>query len=204
MKTKSNLFENQSIPALRRGRRAACLAAMALSATSLHAVTTNIWTGGGADNHWSTAANWGGTAPVSGSGNWMVFGNTNWLTSSNDLAGFVASTSTQNWINFSNAVWNIAGNQVNPATEDTLALLAGKAQITAVPLKSVMVAFATALRQRCGAVAAAVLDRNDLARVVAPKDQRNASDRACEHSVITDLMAPRGDVPGVLKEGCGG
>jgi len=112
MKTKSNLFENQSIPALRRGRRAACLAAMALSATSLHAVTTNIWTGGGADNHWSTVANWGGTAPVSGSGNWMVFGNTNWLTSSNDLAGFVASTSTQNWINFSNAVWNIAGNQV--------------------------------------------------------------------------------------------
>ena len=30
------------------------------------AATVRTWTGGGADNNWTTLANWGGTAPVAG------------------------------------------------------------------------------------------------------------------------------------------
>ena len=93
-------------------RLAAGLAVLIASAAPLLAISTNTWTGGGADTKWSTAANWGGTPLASGSGNWLVFGNTNKLNSTNDLAGYVASTSTQNWINFTNANWTITGNQV--------------------------------------------------------------------------------------------
>jgi len=93
-------------------RLAFCLAALFLSTAPLFAVTTNVWNGGGSDNNWSTAANWGGVPLASGSGNSLSFGNTNKTTSSNDLTGYVTSASAQNWINFSNATWNITGNQV--------------------------------------------------------------------------------------------
>jgi hypothetical protein len=41
----------------------AAVLAVAVPATG-EAQTTFTWNGGGADNNWTTAANWGGTAPV--------------------------------------------------------------------------------------------------------------------------------------------
>jgi autotransporter-associated beta strand protein len=111
MKTTLSILTRE-ISSIRDGRLAFCLTALFLSAVPLFAVTTNVWNGGGADNNWSTAANWGGLPLASGSGNSLWFGNTNKTTSSNDLTGYVTSASAQNWINFSNATWNITGNQV--------------------------------------------------------------------------------------------
>jgi hypothetical protein len=50
------------------------------------AAATRTWTGAGGDNRWSTAANWGGTAPVAGDD--LVFPNgALQLSNTNDLAG---------------------------------------------------------------------------------------------------------------------
>ncbi len=43
-----------------------------------------IWNGGGADNNWSTGANWGGTAPAAGA--LLEFGGTTRLSNNNDIA----------------------------------------------------------------------------------------------------------------------
>ena len=45
---------------------------------------TVTWNGGGADSNWSTANNWGGTAPVGGEA--LVFGGSARLTNVNDIA----------------------------------------------------------------------------------------------------------------------
>lgn len=50
----------------------------------LHAGAQVTWTGGGTDNLWSDAANWGGTAPVSG--NSLTFDGSTRLTATYDIA----------------------------------------------------------------------------------------------------------------------
>lgn len=44
------------------------------------------WTGGGADDNWTTDANWGGTAPVPGIATTLTFDGTVRLNSTNDFA----------------------------------------------------------------------------------------------------------------------
>ena len=62
------------------------------------------WIGGGADNDWSTAANWGGIAPTNGAA--LTFGTT------------ARQINTNNWLSlvggliFTNAGWNLWGNPV--------------------------------------------------------------------------------------------
>jgi hypothetical protein len=56
---------------------------------------THTWNGGGADNNWTTAANWGGTSPVSGDS--LSFdGNTRLTPSNNFAAGTAFSNVTFN------------------------------------------------------------------------------------------------------------
>jgi fibronectin-binding autotransporter adhesin len=67
---------------------------------------THTWNGGGGDNNWNTAANWGGTAPVAGDS--LVFGGTNRLTPSNN---FTAGTTFSNiTFNSSAGAFTISGN----------------------------------------------------------------------------------------------
>lgn len=59
--------------------------AVLFGATTSPAQTTYTWNGGGGDNNWSTAANWGGTAPVSDVTNsLLVFGGTTRLVNTLD------------------------------------------------------------------------------------------------------------------------
>ncbi len=44
------------------------------------------WTGGGADDNWITAGNWGGTAPVPGAATTLIFDGTTRLVNTNDFA----------------------------------------------------------------------------------------------------------------------
>ncbi len=96
--------------------------------TTAAQAATRTWTGGGADDNWSTAANWGGTAPSAGDD--LVFpGGTPRLSPSNDLA---ANTSF-NTISFTgssggytlsgNAIQLVAGiSATNTAGTDTIQL----------------------------------------------------------------------------------
>ncbi len=56
---------------------------------------SRIWSGGGTDNNWSTAGNWGGTAPKAG--DTLTFGGTIGLNNTNDLTAY----SNLNGITFS-------------------------------------------------------------------------------------------------------
>ena len=67
------------------------------------AAATVTWTGNGADDNWSTGANWGGTAPVAGDA--LVFAGTTRLTPNNDLT---ASTS------FSSITFNAGAGGLHP------------------------------------------------------------------------------------------
>jgi hypothetical protein len=73
----------------------ACAAQNALVAT---------WTGGGGDNNWSTAANWGGTAPTNGEA--LTFGTAARQTNTNDWLSLVGG------LTFNSAGWNLSGNPV--------------------------------------------------------------------------------------------
>ena len=69
------------------------------------AAATRTWTGGGADNNWTTPANWGGTAPVAGDD--LVFpGGAARLSNTNN---FLAGTSF-NSITISGTGYTLAGN----------------------------------------------------------------------------------------------
>ena len=71
------------------------------------AATVRTWTGGGADNNWTTAANWGGTAPVAGDD--LVFpGGAARLSNTNNYAAATAFNS----ITISGTGYTLAGNQV--------------------------------------------------------------------------------------------
>jgi fibronectin-binding autotransporter adhesin len=56
---------------------------LALGAGNPLTAATATWTGAGGDNNWSTAANWGGTAPTAGDS--LVFAGSTRLTANNDL-----------------------------------------------------------------------------------------------------------------------
>ncbi|MDD4101627.1 MAG: autotransporter-associated beta strand repeat-containing protein [Kiritimatiellae bacterium] len=67
-----------------------------------------IWTGEGADGNWSTAANWGGSAPVAN--DTLLFGGTTGLVNNNDLA----ADTFLNGITFlpGAGAFNLSGNRV--------------------------------------------------------------------------------------------
>jgi len=71
-----------------RSRTVFCLALAVVALASPAALAVDYtWNGGGADNNWSTAANWiSGTVPVSGTTNNLVFAGTTRLNPVNDLA----------------------------------------------------------------------------------------------------------------------
>lgn len=72
-------------PSSRRAHAALWLGVLlAICSPSLTWGQTRIWTGGGTDDNWGTAANWGGTAPTSG--NALAFGGTVRLTPVNNIA----------------------------------------------------------------------------------------------------------------------
>ena len=77
-----------------------------LPAVIAQAQTTNTWTGAGASNTWSAAANWGGILPVNAAN--LVFSGTTRQTNTNDLTS-VTNFST---VAFGSAGWNINGNGV--------------------------------------------------------------------------------------------
>ena len=59
-------------------------AALSLAAVIGASAAPRTWSGGGADNNWSTAANWGGTAPVSGDS--LIFAGIQRTTNLNNIA----------------------------------------------------------------------------------------------------------------------
>ncbi|MFN7140000.1 MAG: hypothetical protein ACK4UN_11760, partial [Limisphaerales bacterium] len=66
---------------------------------------TRIWDGEGADDNWSTAANWNGAAPASGDS--LVFNGTNRQFNNNDITDLMVPT-----ITFNNGGFQLAGNKV--------------------------------------------------------------------------------------------
>ncbi len=83
------------------------------------AIPGPTWSGGGADANWTTAANWGGTAPTAS--NSVTFSGTNRLTNNNILAantqidGITFDSTAGNFTLNGNAI-NLAGNVVNSGT----------------------------------------------------------------------------------------
>jgi len=74
---------------------------------------THTWNGGGGDNKWNTAANWGGTAPASGDS--LVFDGTSRLTPSNN---FTAGTTFSNiTFNGGAGAFTLSGNSFALAGE---------------------------------------------------------------------------------------
>jgi autotransporter-associated beta strand protein len=66
-------------------------------------MTVRTWTGGGADNNWSTANNWGGTAPASG--DMLVFDGATRQTNTNDFSDLTAA-----WLTFKADGFALYGN----------------------------------------------------------------------------------------------
>src|SRR5207244_5882213 len=90
--------------------RAALLAALCLLFPALAEAATRTWTGGGGDNNWGTAGNWGGTAPVAGDD--LVFpSGASQLSNNNNIA---AATSF-NSITISDSGYTLAGNSITLA-----------------------------------------------------------------------------------------
>ena len=71
------------------------------------AAASRTWTGGGADNNWTTAANWGGTAPVAGDD--LVF--PNGAARLSNTNNFAAGTSFRS-ITISGTGYTLSGNSV--------------------------------------------------------------------------------------------
>ena len=65
--------------------------------------TPRTWTGAGADDAWSTGANWGGVAPTNG--DMLIFNGTARQTNTNDISGL-----TVPWLAFNNAEFALYGN----------------------------------------------------------------------------------------------
>ena len=78
------------------------------------------WTGGGADDLWSTGANWDGAAPVSG--NLLIFDGTTRQTNTNDISGLWVPSLTFNNGGFAlyGNVWTNIGAITNLAGINTL------------------------------------------------------------------------------------
>ena len=81
--------------------------ALALGAIDVHA-QTRTWNGGGSDDNWSSANNWGGTAPAGGES--LVFGGTTRCTNVNNIA---ADTSFSNiTFNSGAGLFSLLGNRI--------------------------------------------------------------------------------------------
>jgi autotransporter-associated beta strand protein len=65
-----------------------------------------MWTGGGSDDNWSTAANWGGVAPSSG--DMLIFDGTTRQANINDITGLNVP-----WVKFNNGGFALTGNDFN-------------------------------------------------------------------------------------------
>lgn len=86
------------------------LAALWLGAQSAFAAT-RTWSGAGANNNWSTAANWGGTAPLAGDDLVFPDGAARTATNSNDLAWWTLFNSIS--LTGPAGGYNIAGNGIS-------------------------------------------------------------------------------------------
>jgi len=72
-------------------------------ATRAAPAVDKTWTGGGADNNWSTGANWGGIAPLANDN--LIFSGAVRLNNTNDFVGL-----SVNWIRFANGGFTLNGN----------------------------------------------------------------------------------------------
>jgi autotransporter-associated beta strand protein len=95
------------LPIRTRALLAAALAFFTLALSPAHGQTAT-WNGAGSDNHWSTGANWGGTAPVAN--NNLTFAGTTRLLSINDIA---ADTTFGNFtFNSGAGAFTLSGNRI--------------------------------------------------------------------------------------------
>ncbi|HEY4415871.1 MAG TPA: autotransporter-associated beta strand repeat-containing protein [Verrucomicrobiae bacterium] len=86
-------------------------AALALASSFLTPPThaaNRTWSGGGADNNWSTALNWGGTAPVNNDN--LIFNGTTQQNNTNNIASLAVG-----FINFNNNGFVLNGNALTMA-----------------------------------------------------------------------------------------
>ncbi len=98
----------------RRCSTATWLAVFAgLVPVAAHAQATLTWNGGGGDNNWTTAANWGGTAPVAG--DLLVFSGTTRPSNTNDFA----AATTFDSITLSQGGFTLAGNDLQLSAAGT-------------------------------------------------------------------------------------
>ncbi len=77
MNIKTNLSNSWRVTVL--------LALLVSLPSGVHAASPSIWNGGGDNDHWSNAANWGGNVPVSDAGYDLQFSGANRLTPVNDF-----------------------------------------------------------------------------------------------------------------------
>lgn len=100
-------------------RRCGCLALWCLTASAAWAAD-KTWSGGGADNNWSTGANWSGAAPVNADN--LIFSGGSQMQNSNDLSNL-----TVGWVRFASAGFDLSGNPLtlSPATAGIFTNLSG-------------------------------------------------------------------------------
>lgn len=97
-----------------------------IGCVAVTAFADRTWTGGGSDNYWTSAANWGGTAPVAGEA--LLFGGSLQLANTNDFdagvlfSGITLNSSAGAFV-FSGNGLSLGGDVVNlSANAATLAL----------------------------------------------------------------------------------
>jgi autotransporter-associated beta strand protein len=90
---------------------------------------TRTWTGGGANGNWSTAANWGGTAPVAGDSLIFPGGAARLANTNNYTAGTTFAS-----ITISGTGYALSGNSVALGTAGLTASATGSSNIVSLPL----------------------------------------------------------------------
>jgi fibronectin-binding autotransporter adhesin len=109
----------------RRCSTATWLAVLAaLVPVAAHAQATLTWNGGGADTIWTTAANWGGIAPVAG--DTLVFSGTTRPSNTNDFA----AATTFDSITLSEGGFTLAGNDLQLSAAGTKLTSTGDSTIS--------------------------------------------------------------------------
>jgi fibronectin-binding autotransporter adhesin len=96
----------------------------ALVPVAAHAQSTLTWDGGGADNNWTTAANWGGTAPVAG--DLLVFSGATRPSNTNDFA----AATTFDSLTLSQGGFTLAGNALQLSAAGTKLTSTGDSTIS--------------------------------------------------------------------------
>jgi autotransporter-associated beta strand protein len=104
------------------------LLAAFLAAAHPAVAANRTWSGGGTNNNWSTAGNWGGTAPANNDN--LTFNGTTQLNNTNDI-----SSLTIGWLGFGDGGFTLNGNvlTLNPSTTGIITNLAGTNAV-ALPL----------------------------------------------------------------------